>query len=79
MIKTLPLLLLLSGCAPVVMVAGVAGTAAQVPNWINTAQTVISGVKTLTQMAQLACALQSAANTHGDSTTSYYAGWYCTW
>jgi hypothetical protein len=77
------LMMLLAGCVipalPLAAGLGAAGAASQVPGWIQDAQDVIQGVKTLTEAEQLACTLQSVANAQNDSTFSTIVGKLCKW
>ena len=58
----LALFLFLPGCH-VLLPGIVAATAVpQIPAWLNTAATVVSGLKTLTDAAQVACSVQAYAN-----------------
>jgi|GEM_PF-4001015 len=77
----LAVLLAMSGCAALPIAAGMGALSAatQVPTWMTIANDAITGIKTLSQAAQLACQLQAVANSRGDSQTSIATGYLCTW
>jgi hypothetical protein len=77
----LALLLLMGGCAALPIAAGMGALSAatHVPTWITLANDAITGIKILSQAAQLACQLQAVANSRGDSQTSTATGYFCSW
>jgi hypothetical protein len=73
------LFLFLSACHMVVPVVTAATAVTAAPDWLTTAQTVVTGVKTLTQAAQVACSVEAWANLHGESQLSRDVGKACSW